>query len=60
MPMRYNTNGFTLIEMVVLIVVLGVGLTGVTLVINQTVTQAPQALVQTRAVELAQTYRPRS
>ena len=54
--MRYNTNGFTLIEMVVLIVVLGVGLTGVTLVINQTVTQAPQALVQTRAVELAQTY----
>ena len=56
MPMRYNPRGFTLIEMVVLIVVLGVGLTGITLVINQTVTQAPQALVQTRAMELAQTY----
>jgi MSHA pilin protein MshD len=54
--MRYNRDGFTLIEMVVLIVVLGVGLTGVTLVINQTVTQAPKALVQTRAMALAQAY----
>ena len=54
--MPTNHRGFTLIEMVVLIVVLGLGLTGVTLVINQTVTQAPKALVQTRAMELAQSY----
>jgi MSHA pilin protein MshD len=54
--MRPNPRGFTLIEMVVLIVVLGLGLTGVTLVVNQTVQQAPQALVQTRAMELAQAY----
>lgn len=56
MPMRYNDNGFTLIEMVVLILVLGLALTGVTLMINRTVQQSPQALVQTRAMELAQSY----
>lgn len=48
--------GFSLIEMVVVIVVLAVGLTGVTLVINETVKQSPKPLVQTRAMELAQTY----
>jgi MSHA pilin protein MshD len=56
MPMRYNANGFTLIEMVVMIVVLGLALTGVTLVINRVVQQSPEALVQTRAMELAQSY----
>jgi MSHA pilin protein MshD len=54
--MRVNNNGFTLIEMVIVIVVLALGLVGVTLVINRTVLQSPQALVQTRAMELAQAY----
>lgn len=54
--MRYKSNGFTLIEMIVLILVLGLALTGVTLMINRTVQQSPEALVQTRAMELAQSY----
>ena len=49
-------RGFSLIEMVVVIVVLAVGLTGLTLVINETIKQSPKPLVQTRAMELAQTY----
>ena len=49
-------NGFTLIELVVVIVVLSLALTGVTLVISRVVQQSPEALVQTRAMELAQTY----
>ncbi len=49
-------KGYTLVEMIVVIVVLSVSLTGVTLVINQTVRQSPEGLVQTRAMELAQTY----
>ena len=48
--------GFSLIEMIVVIVVLGLGLTGVTMVITETVQQSPKPLVQTRAMELAQTY----
>jgi MSHA pilin protein MshD len=54
--MPSETRGFTLIELVVLIVVLGVALTGVTMVINHVVQHSPEALVQTRAMELAQTY----
>ncbi len=49
-------RGFTLIEIVVVIVVLAVALTGVTLVINQAVRQSPEGLIQTRAMELAQAY----
>ncbi|MGD8784433.1 MAG: prepilin-type N-terminal cleavage/methylation domain-containing protein, partial [Thioalkalispiraceae bacterium] len=49
-------QGFSLIEMIVVIVVLAVALTGVTLAINETVKQSPKPLVQTRAMELAQTY----
>jgi len=56
MLMRYRRNGFTLIELVVLIAVLALALTGVTLAINRVVQQSPRALVQTRAVELAQAY----
>ena len=57
MPVKQHlTNGYTLIELVVVIVVLSLALTGVTLVINQAVRQSPEALVQTRAMELAQTY----
>ena len=48
--------GFTLIEMIVVIVVLAVALTGVSLVINQAVTQSPEGLIQTRAMELSQAY----
>jgi len=48
--------GFSLIEMIVVIVVLALALTGVTLVINETVRQSPKPLVQTQAMELAQTY----
>ena len=51
-----QVTGFTLIELVVVIVVLAVALTGVTLAINQAVQHSPDALVQTRAMELAQTY----
>jgi MSHA pilin protein MshD len=51
-----DRRGFTLIEMIVVIVVLAVALTGVTLVIQRTVLQSPVALVQTRAMELAQAY----
>jgi MSHA pilin protein MshD len=54
--MPSNARGFTLVEMVVMIVVLSLALTGVTLVINRVVRQSPEALVQTRAMELAQTY----
>jgi MSHA pilin protein MshD len=54
--MPYKANGFTLIELVVLIAVLALALTGVTLVINHVVQQSPRALVQTRAMELAQAY----
>ena len=50
------SQGYSLIELVVIIVVLAVALTGVTLVINQTVRQSPEALVQSRAMELAQAY----
>jgi len=56
MRVNYQQRGFSLIEMIVVIVVLGIGLTGVTLVINETVKQSPRPLVQTRAMELAQTY----
>lgn len=48
--------GFTLVEMVVFIVVLAVGLSGVVLVINRTLLDAPGALVNTRAMEIAQLY----
>jgi MSHA pilin protein MshD len=56
MPVNKKQNGFSLIEMVVVIVVLAVALTGVTVAINETVKQSPKPLVQTRAMELAQTY----
>lgn len=49
-------HGYTLVEMVVIIVVLAVALTGVTLVINRAVIQSPEGLIQTRAMELAQAY----
>lgn len=49
-------RGFTLVELIVFIVVVGLAVTGVVLVINRTVTQAPQALIQTRALEIAQAY----
>ena len=49
-------KGFSLVEMIVVIVVLAVALTGVTLAINETVKQSPKPLIQTRAMELAQTY----
>ena len=55
MHMRVS-HGYSLIELVVIIVVLAVALTGVTLAINQVVRQSPEALVQSRAMELAQTY----
>ena len=53
---RAKQNGFSLIEMIVVIVVLALALTGVTLVINETLKQSPKPLIQTRAMELAQTY----
>ena len=49
-------SGFTLVELIVFIVVVGLAVTGVVLVINRTVTQAPEALVRTRALEIAQAY----
>ena len=49
-------TGFSLIELVVMILILSVALTGVTIAINETVKQSPKPLVQTRAMELAQTY----
>jgi MSHA pilin protein MshD len=49
-------KGFSLVEMIVVIVVLAIALTGVSLAINETVKQSPKPLVQTRAMELAQTY----
>ncbi|MDY6978297.1 MAG: prepilin-type N-terminal cleavage/methylation domain-containing protein [Pseudomonadota bacterium] len=49
-------TGFTLVEMVVFIVVLAVGLSGVVLVINRTLLDAPEALVNTRAMEISQLY----
>jgi len=56
MRVSHQQHGFSLIEMIVVIVVLGIGLTGVTMAINETVKQSPRPLVQTRAMELAQTY----
>lgn len=49
-------RGFSLIEMIVVILVLSLALTGVSLMINQAVQQSPAALVQTRAMELAHSY----
>jgi len=49
-------NGFTLIELIIVILVLSLALTGVTIAINETVKQSSKPLVQTRAMELAQTY----
>jgi MSHA pilin protein MshD len=49
-------HGFTLVELLVFIVVLAVGLTGTVLVINRSVQLAPEALVRSRAMELAQAY----
>lgn len=48
--------GFTLVELLVFIVVVAVGLTGTVLVINRSVLLAPEALMRTRAMELAQAY----
>ncbi len=53
---RERQQGFTLVELIVFIVVVALAITGVVLVINRTVLQAPQALVQTRALEIAQAY----
>lgn len=55
MPMGAE-RGFSLIELIVVIVVLALALVGVTLMINRAVVQSPEALVQSRAMELAQTY----
>ena len=54
--LHHRCNGFTLIEMVIIILVLSLALTGITLLINRAVQQSPEALVQTRAMELAQSY----
>ena len=54
--MLVKQTGFSLVELIVMIVVLSVALTGVTIAINETVKQSPKPLVQTRAMELAQTY----
>ena len=51
-----HQSGFTLIELVVFIVILAVGLTGTILAINQTVTNAPKAMMQLRAMEISQAY----
>lgn len=55
LPIKYP-RGFTLIELIVFIVILAVGLTGTILVINQTVANAPKAMIHTRAMEIAQAY----
>ena len=49
-------RGFSLIELVVMIVVLSLALTGVTIAINETVKHSAKPLVHTRAMELAQAY----
>ena len=51
-----SCRGFTLVEMIIFILVLSVALTGVSLVIQRTVLQSPQYIIQTRALELAQAY----
>ncbi len=51
-----TNRGYSLIEMIVVIMVLAIALTGVSLMINQAVQQSPAALVQTRAMELAHSY----
>ncbi len=54
--MPVKQNGFTLVEVIVMIVVLSVALTGLTIAINETVKHSPKPLIQTRAMELAQAY----
>ena len=64
MTAKYNNEGqgardeagFTLVEMVIFIIVLAIGISGVVLVINRTLLDAPEALVNTRAMEIAQLY----
>lgn len=51
-----DTRGFTLIEITVMVIVLAVALTGVTIAINRAVLQSPEALIQARAMQLAQAY----
>ena len=57
MAVKHNKQaGFSLIELVVFIVVLGVSLGGIMLAINQSVSRSADPMTAIRAVELGQAY----
>lgn len=51
-----SERGITLVELVVTIVILAIALVGVTLTINQGISQSSNTLLELRAVALAQAY----
>ena len=56
MPASAHQPGFTLIELIVFIVVIGVALSGVLLAVNQATSHSADPMVQIRAAELGQAY----
>lgn len=59
MPMPASIRqqpGFTLIELIVFIVVIGVALSGVLLAVNQATSHSADPMIQIRAAELGQAY----
>lgn len=56
MPASAHQSGFTLIELIVFIVVIGVALSGVLLAVNQATSHSADPMIQIRAAELGQTY----
>lgn len=53
---KYQPRGFTLVELVIMIVVLSVGLMGILSVINFTTAHSADSIVQIRSIELGQRY----
>lgn len=51
-----RSRGFTLIELIVVIVVLAAGLTGILVVFNQTVARSADPMLQQQAIALAEGY----
>ncbi len=50
------SRGFTLIEMVVAIVIIGIAVSGVLLVMNYTTAHSADPIIQTQAVAIAESY----
>ena len=57
MPVKHRKQtGFSLIELVLFIVIVGVSLGGIILAVNQSVSRSADPMIAIRAVELGQAY----